>query len=147
MKRLLLSTLALAGMMGSASTYAAGECGFTLEESNIEAISLEIASHALAGHKDDFKSPAERQPGKKIPWTLSEKNELAEFIADIIRKSATPSRDAAVKLSTVSKKLANERTAWWEDKTGTFVIFNPNEVDCGTAFRRDKGKGYYDAQT
>jgi hypothetical protein len=35
---------------------------------------------------------------------------------------------------------------FWGASTGTFVVYNPYAVDCGTAFRPKEGKAYYDIQ-
>jgi hypothetical protein len=35
---------------------------------------------------------------------------------------------------------------FWGASTGTFVVYNPYAVDCGTAFRPVPGKSYYDTQ-
>lgn len=48
--------------------------------------------------------------------------------------------------STVNKALSNGRKAYWTASTGTFVVYDPNSVDCGTAFRPTDGKPYYDRQ-
>jgi len=42
------------------------------------------------------------------------------------------------------KALANRRHAYWDGATGTVVIVNRNAGDCGTAFRPDAGKVYFD---
>ena len=43
------------------------------------------------------------------------------------------------------KKLERGRDAFWDDKTGTVVIRDPNHQDKGTAFRPKEGKAYFDA--
>jgi len=48
--------------------------------------------------------------------------------------------------SATNKALTNGRKAYWWAATGTFVVFDPNNVDCGTAFRPTDGKPYYDRQ-
>lgn len=48
--------------------------------------------------------------------------------------------------SATNKGLTNGRKAYWWAATGTFVVFDPNNVDCGTAFRPTDGKPYYDRQ-
>lgn len=49
--------------------------------------------------------------------------------------------------SATNKALSNGRKAWWYAATGTFVVHDPSNVDCGTAFRPIDGKAYYDKQT
>ena len=45
---------------------------------------------------------------------------------------------------TVSRSLSSKRTAHWDARTGTVIIYNPLPEDCGTAFRPDDGKAYFD---
>ena len=45
-----------------------------------------------------------------------------------------------------SKKLSNGRSAYWDDKSGTVVIRDPNSKDGGTACRPTLGKTYLDKQ-
>jgi filamentous hemagglutinin len=42
------------------------------------------------------------------------------------------------------KPLKNGRYGWWNDSSGTVVIYDPNSPDGGTAFRPTAGKSYYD---
>jgi hypothetical protein len=44
----------------------------------------------------------------------------------------------------VERKLARGRRAFWEEDYGGLVIFDPNNPDCGTAFRPRRGKAYFD---
>lgn len=46
--------------------------------------------------------------------------------------------------SATTKALTKGRKAWWYATTGTIVIYDPKNVDCGTAFRPINGKSYYD---
>ncbi len=42
-------------------------------------------------------------------------------------------------------KIGNrQRFAWWSDKHQTIVIYDSNRSDCGTTFRPDEGKRYFD---
>lgn len=70
-------------------------------------------------------------PGPKIESA----DDFSNLIAAIM---STPSDN---------KPLNNERHAYWDDKTGTVVIYNPGPVDCGTAFRPHAGKTYYENLT
>ena len=65
-------------------------------------------------------------PGVKSP---------GEFAAEIDRVMTNP---------THTKSLSKGRTAYWDDKTGTVVIHNPNAADQGTCFRPTDGKAYFD---
>ncbi len=40
--------------------------------------------------------------------------------------------------------LSGERIAYWDDSSGTVVIFDPNSPDLGTAFRPPNGRAYFD---
>lgn len=71
--------------------------------------------------------------GGEFPWIHSQ----AEFIATI---------DAIIAKPSMSKSLSNGRTAYWDSKTGTIVITDPNTRDGGTMFRPSQGKSYYDRQ-
>jgi hypothetical protein len=42
------------------------------------------------------------------------------------------------------KQLARGRTGYWNDAEGTVVIFDPSELNGGTAFRPKNGKSYFD---
>ena len=42
------------------------------------------------------------------------------------------------------RRLARGRRAYWEEDFGGVVIFDPNNDDCGTAFRPRRGKEYFD---
>ena len=64
-------------------------------------------------------------------------NSPADFARHIENIVANPSE---------SKKLSNGRSAYWDDKSGTIVIRDPNSKDGGTAFRPTLGKTYFDKQ-
>lgn len=42
------------------------------------------------------------------------------------------------------KALTHGRTAYWDEKSGTFIIRDPLRQDGGTAFRPDLNRKYYD---
>jgi hypothetical protein len=46
----------------------------------------------------------------------------------------------------VNRTSASGKKYFWGAPTGTFVVYNPYAVDCGTAFRPVDGKLYYDFQ-
>lgn len=48
--------------------------------------------------------------------------------------------------SATNKALSAGRKAYWGSLTGTIVVYDPKNVDCGTAFRPTDGKPYYDVQ-
>ena|SRR2546422_8611975 len=43
-----------------------------------------------------------------------------------------------------SKRLARDRTAYWDDTIGTIVICDPHTADGGTAFKPRAGRSYYE---
>jgi filamentous hemagglutinin len=75
--------------------------------------------HAWPKHRGDFPE-------------FSTEAEFAQHIDQIL---ANPS---------ASKSLARGRAAFWDDKTKTVVIRDPNSPDLGTAFKPSGGKAYFD---
>jgi len=130
----------------SSTAAAANECGLDFEEANFSSISSEIGAKALDEHGEDFVSPSPRK-NKKLPWTLSTKEDIAELVEDIFRENDKATRDGSTDLAVVTKELSADRIAWWDDNTGTFVVFDPRNEDCGTAYRPEKGKKEYDDAT
>jgi hypothetical protein len=51
-----------------------------------------------------------------------------------------------VRSSQVNTSLIGSRKAWWWKATGTIVFFDSGNSDCGTAFRPDDGRAYFDRQ-
>jgi hypothetical protein len=45
-----------------------------------------------------------------------------------------------------NKSLSSGRKAYWGKSTGTIVIYDPANPDCGTSFRPNDGKPYYSRQ-
>ena len=41
------------------------------------------------------------------------------------------------------RDLSNGRIAYWDDATGTVIIYNPHASDLGTAFQPDNGIRYF----
>ncbi|MBK8906611.1 MAG: hypothetical protein IPM60_01485 [Rhodospirillales bacterium] len=77
-------------------------------------------------------SAGRRIDGLAFPLaSIDTRADFAAFIADIL---ADPDRD---------KRLANRRHGYWDENTGTVVIYNARAADCGTAFRPDRGVRYY----
>jgi filamentous hemagglutinin len=76
------------------------------------------AGHAWTKHGEDFA------------W-LSQKD-FAAFIEQVMRQ---PSE---------ARNLTNDRTAFWDDATGTVVIYDSLAPDLGTAFKPARGKTYFD---
>jgi len=124
----------------------AGDCGAEYSDENIPTIADTLAAKAVQDHKDEFASPTPKK-NRKMPWTLSSKEDIREFVDDILRKKKKATRDGQTKLDVTSKELSNSRIAFWENKTGTFVVYDPKNDDCGTAHRPDNGKEDYDDAT
>jgi len=43
-----------------------------------------------------------------------------------------------------TRSLERDRTAYWDDATGTIVVHDPNKADGGTAFRPPDGRHFFD---
>lgn len=86
----------------------------------------EIAELIAAGHT--YKKHVLEQD--EFPW-IESREEFRDFIAGIVRKP------------TASKSLRDGRTGFWDRKTGTIVVHDPNHPDGGTAFRRRDAERYY----
>jgi len=108
-------------------------CGFAVTDTANFVNKIAIG-HAWTEHKQEFVAGAVY--GIAMPST-PRVTTTAEFKAHV----------QTVVGSSVSKTLSNGRKAWWWSATGTFVVFNPADSDCGTAFRPTDGKAYYDRQT
>lgn len=90
--------------------------------------------HAWGSHSSEFVAGTV-MAGLAMPAT-PKVTTIAEFKSHIL----------TVMGSATNKALTNGRKAYWWAATGTFVVFDPNNVDCGTAFRPTDGKPYYDRQ-
>lgn len=44
----------------------------------------------------------------------------------------------------VPKVISANRKVYWDDRSGTIVFYDPYSNDCGTAFRPNDGKEYYE---
>ncbi|MGE6740788.1 hypothetical protein ACQKGC_10980 [Allorhizobium pseudoryzae] len=88
--------------------------------------------HAFTKHSDEFVHGVIIN-GLAFPDpTLESADDFAGFLTKILDNP------------TVSRGLANSRTAHWDARTGTVIIYNPLPEDCGTAFRPYDGKTYFD---
>jgi hypothetical protein len=88
-------------------------------------------------------------------WTKHQSEYIAGNIIAGLAMPSTPKVTTSAEFKThvqtamgsaTNKALTNGRKAWWYALSGTIVIFDPNNVDCGTAFRPTLGKPYYDQQ-
>src|SRR5262245_314304 len=86
-----------------------------------------VAQKLAAGHAYDKHVVAEGQfPG------IASRAAFAQLIQGIIEHP------------TASRPLASERTAWWDEASGTVVIANPHDRDGGTCFKPRAGRPYFD---
>ena len=109
-------------------------CGFAVTATADVANKIAIG-HAWTEHKTEFV-PGAIFGGLAMPAS-PKVSTTAEFKAHVLTAMG----------SSVNKTLGGGRKAWWFAATGTFVVFNPADSDCGTAFRPGLGKSYYDNQT
>lgn len=88
--------------------------------------------HSFTKHSDEFVKGFVIA-GRPFPDpTIESADDFAVFLTEILDDP------------TVSRGLSNKRIAHWDDRTGTVIIYNPLPEDCGTAFRPDDGKAYFD---
>ena len=148
--RFLFGSVALLSLTCGNLAYAVNSCEIELTDENISTIAYEIAGHALDPKKDHaagFVTPSPKKPNaKKIPWTLDEQTDLAQFISDIMQGLTVASRDDQTPLNVRTRVLANDRVAWVELNTGTFVVYEPTNEDCGSSYRRDYAEEYFNEQ-
>jgi filamentous hemagglutinin len=86
-----------------------------------------VAGQIAAGHAYDKHVVAEGQfPG------IASRAAFAALIRGIIEHP------------TASRRLTSERTAWWDEASGTVVIANPHDRDGGTCFKPRAGRPYFD---
>jgi filamentous hemagglutinin len=96
-----------------------------------------IARHIAEGHAW-AKHGAEYAPGRVIdgrPYAGPPVRTADDFAGLVGAGIARP--DAA-------KPLARGRRAYWEEDYGGVVIVDPRNPDCGTAFRPNRGRAYFD---
>jgi hypothetical protein len=128
-KHIVIAVLLL--LMLSAAPAMAGTCSATTPAT----IAGKIASgHAWGKHRSEFVS------GKNIANLPMPTSPRVATIAEF--KSLIQS----VMASNTNKPLSRRRKAYWGSPTGTIVIYDPVNPDCGTAFRPNDGKLYYDRQ-
>ncbi len=117
----------------SAPTFANAQNDCTANTADHTDLANKIAhGHAFTKHSAEFVKGAEKA-GLKFPDpTIGNADAFATFLKDILDDPD------------VSRGLSNGRTAHWDSRTGTVIIYNPIPADCGTAFRPDLGKAYFD---
>ena len=91
--------------------------------------------HAFTKHSGEFVK-GEVIAGLAFPDdTIANADDFATFLEGILDAPSD------------NKALSNDRHGYWHDATGTVIITNLKPADCGTAFRPDDGKTYYDNLT
>jgi hypothetical protein len=118
----------------SSNVKAQTACGFAVTATSD--VATKIANgHAWTEHSSEYVA-GRVMAGLAMPASPAI-NSIATFRTHILSALA----------SSTNKALSGGRKAWWLASTGTFVVFNPSDADCGTAFRPTDGKAYYDRQT
>ena len=121
--------LAAAALFAALSGPATARC----EARTPAAQAAAIARHAWGKHGAEFAA-GRRVANKPFPPPgLASETELAAKVRSILEGGA-------------GKSISNGRTKFWEAATGTIVIFNSRARDCGTAFRPNQGRRYYERQ-
>jgi hypothetical protein len=86
-------------------------------------------------------------------WTnhggeFSEKKIIANIEMPDIQKIATvedfQNHVTTIITKNTPKTIPGNRKVYWDANTGTIVFYDPYSNDCGTAFRPNDGKQYYD---
>jgi len=88
--------------------------------------------HAWTNHSSEFVEK-KRIANLEMPETqkIGNPEEFQNHINTIIT-TKTP------------KIISGNRKVYWDDNTGTIVFYDPHSNDCGTAFRPNDGKEYYE---
>lgn len=98
-----------------------------------EEIAYKIAhGHAWTNHGGEF-SEKKRIANLEMPDTQKIGNS-EEFQNHII----------TIMTTTSPKIIPGNRKVYWDNSTGTIVFYDPYSNDCGTAFRPNEGKKYYE---
>lgn len=120
-------TLCFCLILTAISVYA--ECSVTTNEEIADKIAH---GHAWTNHSSEF-SEKKRIANIEMPETsnIITPEDFQTYIVSIITTS-TP------------KVIPGDRKVFWDDKTGTIVFYDPYSNDCGTAFRPNDGKEYYE---
>ncbi len=68
----------------------------------------------------------------EFPGLISDKSQFSQYIERILNNP-----------NNMIRTLQDNRTAYWDKTTGTVVVRTPSAKDGGTAFRPDRGYGYF----
>jgi len=98
-----------------------------------EEIADKIAhGHAWTNHGSEF---AEKKRIANIEMPDMQKIGNSEEFQNHIR---------TIMMTKTPKIIPGNRKVYWDDNTGTIVFYDPLSNDCGTAFRPNNGKEYYE---
>lgn len=98
-----------------------------------EEIANKIAhGHAWTNHANEF---SEKKKISNIEMPDTQKIATAEDFQNHISTIIT---------TNTPKMIPGNRKVYWDDNTGTIVFYDPLSNDCGTAFRPNDGKEYYE---
>lgn len=131
--RVVLRFLCLTSILAVAAVAApaAANCPATDLRSAAAAIA---DGHAWAKHRDEFEA-GRRIDGLAFPAPgIASDKAFRDFLSDILQD---PSEH---------RRLERDRWAFWDAETGTIVIVNRRAGDCGTAFRPNAGRRYFERQ-
>lgn len=121
--------LALCCFLVITATAVYAECLVTTKEE----IANKIAhGHAWTNHGSEF---AEKKRIANIEMTNEQKILTTEDFQNHINTIMT---------TKTPKIIPGNRKVYWDDNTGTIVFHDPYSNDCGTAFRPNDGKEYYE---
>lgn len=120
--------LGLVLLLGAPAASRAGGC----TAATAAAKAAKIAAHSWPNHRSEFVK-GQVIAGRAYPGpTLTNESQLEAKVESVLGGYGVAIRDG--------------RTKYWEASSGTIVIFNSRARDCGTAFRPNRGKRYYDEQ-
>ena len=92
-----------------------------------------IAHHAWQKHGPEFAS-GRRIANRAYPSPgLTSERDLASYVSQILEGGN-------------GERIRSGREKFWDASRGTIVIFNSRARDCGTVFRPNQGRSYYDRQ-
>ena len=123
-----MKRFALVVVLLFAADLQAAKCKATTFAETADAIAR---GHAYAKHAGEFRR------GRVIAG-------LAYPLSTVTSRALFGTRIEEAMRARDTKPLANKRRAYWHASTGTVVITNRNAKDCGTAFRPDNGRRYYE---
>jgi len=122
----------IASLLALAAPWAALACNAF----SADAVAAAIAAHSIAGgHLAEFQHGATVNGAAPFAYAgVVNQATLAQFV------------EAIMTTTTERSRVDDDRMKYWDDHTGTIVIYNRAVPYCGTVFRPGSGKSYYDRQ-